>query len=649
MSYVYMKALETAPERYDKGIKWLGWGKLDKIRGYIADIIVKEGKKVLEIGVGTGTQALLLAERGIHVIGIDHSPKMLSIAQEKVDKKKEEGGEGTEIASRIELLHKAAVQLDEFPSESFDVVTSTLVFSELHESEQKYVLAQAFRVLKPSGALIIADEVIPSKKLKRFAHVLISAPLKLFTFLITQTTTKAVRNLSEKITEMGFEIHQTENYQLDSFQLIYAKKPEKEATEEDLSKILKFPTIPPPLVGFGTKFWQTAMRFFGHQTEIGLIAAGNPSPDSPVLCTCNFKLTVARLYNYLNEKNIDAWILVAPTDGINVWCAACGDEFNAGSVITAIKISSLEKYVNHRQIILPQLAAPGVNPQEIKKATGWSCVWGPVQLYDLAEFLQRLPGSIHHKTERERAVRFNFKFRMEMASAFVIPVLLIIAVPLFLVLFFLHLWIWTILTFAIIAFDTYFIFLIWPIIPVRLGTRKVLIGTLVILTLVSLLAWFITDYLAIHVLMAASFQGFFAFLNWWPLQVVILLLMGVLIYDADGITPKLRSSLGARSWNKGKMHMTERWGVSYTLTPYGKITADLVKCTGCGICVEVCPMLIPIVEKETNKVHLKNPETCVNCRACVKRCPAHALYLAPETEAARQALEKLLNQSLKKD
>jgi len=31
MSYVYMKALETAPERYDKGINWLGWGKLLEI------------------------------------------------------------------------------------------------------------------------------------------------------------------------------------------------------------------------------------------------------------------------------------------------------------------------------------------------------------------------------------------------------------------------------------------------------------------------------------------------------------------------------------------------------------------------------------------------------------------------------------------
>ncbi len=640
-----MKSLESAPERYDKGINWLGWGKLGAIRDHIADLIQEEGNNVLEIGVGTGTQALLLAERGIHVVGIDHSPKMLSIAQEKLKQKKEEGEEGTKITSRIELIHKDAVQLDEFPSNSFDVVTSTLVFSELHETEQKYVLTHAFRILKPNGALIIADETVPSKKSKHILHALISAPLKLITFLVTQTTTNAVHNFAEKVEEAGFKIQNIENYQLDSFQLIYAKKPEFEPSEIDQSISLQFPLIEPPSVGVGTTLWQTAMRFFGHQTEIGLISAGNPTPESPVLCTCNFKLTVARLYNYLIEKHTDAWILVAPTDGINVWCAACGGEFNAGSVITAIKIASLNEYVSHRQIILPQLAAPGVDPKKIKEITGWNCIWGPVQMYDLAEFLKKLPHSIHHKTEKERSVRFNLKFRMEMASAFAFPVLLLVSIPLFLVLFFMHLWIWAIFVSTVIVIHVYLIFLFWPIIPAHLGTRKVIIGSLLIIIVISVLAWFVTDYLAIDVLEAASFQGFFAISNWWPLQLVVLILMVVLIYDADGITPKLRSSLGARSWNKGKMHMTERWGSSYTLTPYGKITADLAKCTGCGICVDVCPMVIPMVEKESKKVHLRSPEICVNCRACVKQCPTQALFLMPETAAAKIALEKLLGQN----
>ncbi|MHA1378289.1 MAG: corrinoid protein-associated methyltransferase CpaM [Candidatus Helarchaeota archaeon] len=367
MSYVYMKALETAPERYDKGISWLGWGKLSDIRVHIRDIIKSEGKKVLEIGVGTGTQALLLAEQGLEVVGIDHSPGMLTVAQKKIDAKKEEGEQGIEIASRIELQNKAAVELDEFPSNSFDVITSTLVFSELHETEQKYVLAHAFRILKPGGALVLADEVIPSKRSKRIAHAFISAPLKFITFLITQTSTKPIRDLDKKVEEAGFEILTIENYQADSFQLIHAKKPKDTI---DSASALKFENLPPPSGRFGSTLWQTIMRMSGHETEIGLIPVGDPTPDSPVLCTCNFDLTVRRLFSLLKKKKINAWILVAPTGGINVWCASCGGNFNAGSVITAIKISSIEKYVNHRTIILPQLGASGIDPMKIRKVTG---------------------------------------------------------------------------------------------------------------------------------------------------------------------------------------------------------------------------------------------------------------------------------------
>ncbi|MCF2138178.1 MAG: ferredoxin family protein [Candidatus Thorarchaeota archaeon] len=68
---------------------------------------------------------------------------------------------------------------------------------------------------------------------------------------------------------------------------------------------------------------------------------------------------------------------------------------------------------------------------------------------------------------------------------------------------------------------------------------------------------------------------------------------------------------------------------------------DSEKCNGCGICVDVCPMVIPELNKDLRKVVLAHPEMCVNCRACVFRCPTQALFLEPETEAARLALERL--------
>ena len=60
-----MKALESAPKRYDTGIQWLGGKSLETIRNRITELTKMAGNKVLEIGVGTGTQALAMAENGL--------------------------------------------------------------------------------------------------------------------------------------------------------------------------------------------------------------------------------------------------------------------------------------------------------------------------------------------------------------------------------------------------------------------------------------------------------------------------------------------------------------------------------------------------------------------------------------------------------
>ena len=68
MSYVLMKILESAPYRYDKGIRILTLGKIDKAYDRLTERI-KKNDKVLDIGCGTGMLTIRAAMKGATVTG----------------------------------------------------------------------------------------------------------------------------------------------------------------------------------------------------------------------------------------------------------------------------------------------------------------------------------------------------------------------------------------------------------------------------------------------------------------------------------------------------------------------------------------------------------------------------------------------------
>jgi acetyl-CoA decarbonylase/synthase complex subunit gamma len=122
-----------------------------------------------------------------------------------------------------------------------------------------------------------------------------------------------------------------------------------------------------------------------YTVDPGLYALGNPGPDDPVFVSANYKLSFDRLREALPGRN--GWILVLDTKGINVWCAAGKGTFGTEELLQRISSSNLEKIVNHRTLILPQLAGPGVAAFEVKKRSGFRVVYGPVQSSDIPVFL----------------------------------------------------------------------------------------------------------------------------------------------------------------------------------------------------------------------------------------------------------------------
>ena len=218
-STVLMKILESSERRYDAGINLLTFGNERKIKSKIVSEFISENDRIFEIGVGAGTLAILCAEKGAHVTGIDISKKMLRIAERKI---KEAG-----LAEKIELREMSVVEMDRhIPNNSFDKVVSTFVFSELSEAEQLFALRESYRVLKPNGKIIFLDEVKPRSFWKKTLYYLIRVPLELVTYLVAQTTTKPLKDIEGKLSTAHFKVEFTSRYFLDSLQLIVASKEE---------------------------------------------------------------------------------------------------------------------------------------------------------------------------------------------------------------------------------------------------------------------------------------------------------------------------------------------------------------------------------------------------------------------------------------
>ena len=136
---------------------------------------------------------------------------------------------------------------------------------------------------------------------------------------------------------------------------------------------------------WGSKKARWGVGRMHYTVDPGLYALGNPNDQSPVLVTANYKMSFDRLRENLSNRHV--WILVLDTKGINVWCAAGKGTFGTDELVQHIEFNQLNRVVSHRELILPQLAGPGVAAYKVKKRIGFKVIFGPIQATDLPAFL----------------------------------------------------------------------------------------------------------------------------------------------------------------------------------------------------------------------------------------------------------------------
>jgi hypothetical protein len=152
-----------------------------------------------------------------------------------------------------------------------------------------------------------------------------------------------------------------------------------------------------------------------YTVEPGLYAVGKPHGDSPVLVSANYKLTFDTLRT--NLVDLDCWLLILDTKGVNVWCAAGKGTFGTDELVHRIEAVGLAEIVTHKKLILPQLGAVGVSAHEIAQRTGFSIVYGPIRASDIKAFI----ADGYKATKEMRMMEFNMRDRLVLTPMELVP------------------------------------------------------------------------------------------------------------------------------------------------------------------------------------------------------------------------------------
>lgn len=109
---------------------------------------LRPGQRVLDIGCGTGSLAVLAKQRfpEVDVVGVDPDPRALERA----------GRKARHAAVNVRFDRGFADALD-YPEGSFDRVFSSFMFHHLSRAEKEATLRAVRRVLKPGGRLHLLD------------------------------------------------------------------------------------------------------------------------------------------------------------------------------------------------------------------------------------------------------------------------------------------------------------------------------------------------------------------------------------------------------------------------------------------------------------------------------------------------------------
>lgn len=145
------------------------------------------GTKVVDVGSGSGRDAVLLRDRGLDVTCVDASKTMIGMTQALGF-----------VSKQLDFAHM------DFPANSFDGVWAYTSLIHIPKEQAATALRQLHDMLRPQGALLFG--AIEGKEAKMVERSTMPDAMRYFKFY-------TAAELKELVTGCGFEFISEENYQ----------------------------------------------------------------------------------------------------------------------------------------------------------------------------------------------------------------------------------------------------------------------------------------------------------------------------------------------------------------------------------------------------------------------------------------------------
>ncbi|MEJ2250824.1 MAG: methyltransferase domain-containing protein [Candidatus Lokiarchaeota archaeon] len=397
MAVVYMRKLEEEPDTYEERFTSLTKGINLEVYEWILEN-VNSTDAVLEVGCGPGTLSYRMAKKGAKVQAIDKSEEMISQAKKTYLEKEA-------ISINFDVASSEGWSI---PEVKYDKIVSTFMLSELRPFEQQIFLRNIWQSLKNNGKLLIAAEFVPENmwkvpfNIKRWWYRKKLGRLK--------KSTNPLKWFKSYLEPIGFKINSIKAWNHGAIQVMEIEKVTKEGQKEPgyyRPKRVNYKGLKSQLKIYRCIFTGQVDKV---PIEPGIYQSGESDETSPIIVTANYVFTYIKVMRAL--EGTDAWVLCLDSNGINVWCAARGGDFENKQLLEVVKATDIENITEKRMLILPQLSAGGVDSRVLpmnSEEFPFKIKYGPIWAEYLKEYLEEKP---KRKPLKMRLAKFSLSHRI---------------------------------------------------------------------------------------------------------------------------------------------------------------------------------------------------------------------------------------------